>query len=385
MKKMNNVGSSKFQVLVALLVMAVIAGGAGYFIYYLTKRFSSEGAELQKQTAASKAEEVYERVAGLAADSDIDFDFDHATASCIGVSQRGFTVITISSNILYITNEPFEGTGCETDDEKVEYARNYLGDKSGDIICEGIKYFGISTSGKAEGTSLVTIKAVAGDESNLLEKEITLNEYVVKRANGIEIIREKEEPKPSPETIGSVDNGDEGSDTSEQKKDETIDTSNQVADVNNIETTLDNVTDEKNETTVEQPEMGATENQPQSVQKPEEPKGSVYDVATGRLSLEVLKASSADSEIEVEILCASERAKAGWCVGGIGIGQIEISENECFQYKLSADPTVGKIYVVRFAVCDLLAELRATGEAEAYMSFYNGFEILGVKVAAPKN
>lgn len=370
MKNINNNGSSKFQVLVALLVMTAIAGGAGYFIHYLSKRFSSEGAELQKQTAASKAEEVYERVASLAESSDIDFDFDHATASCIGVSQRGFTIITISTNNLYIKDESFAGTDCETDDEKVEYARTFLGDRSGELLFEGIKYFGISTSAKTDGTSLVTIKAIAGDESHLLEKEIILNEYTVKRANGIEFVREKEPVVlPEEQTPAAIDTNPGQS----VENIEIVDSGNEVKEPQ------ETVVPETNKADLEQ----ESEIVNQEVQKNDEPKAPVFDETTDRLAIDVLKSSSADSEIEVKILCTESRAKEGWCVGGIGIGRVEISENECFQYKLSADPTVGKIYVVRFAVCDILAELRSTGSVEAYMSFYNGFEILEVNVVAP--
>lgn len=356
MKKLNDLGTSKVQVLVALLVMVLIAGGCFVAIKYVTGRYNDQSAAQNSASAEEQAKDILKKISGLAAESDVDFDFDYVTGSCMGVSERGYSIITLADERLYVYEAAFDNAEELSDDERIDIAKAKLGTKEGSIFNENMNFFGISLNEKKTGKAFVSIKVVVGEKISLVEDTVALNEYVVKRANGIEFVREQkieEAPAEQPEIV-----------TESKQEAPVINEPVQVTPV------ITNEPEQKQGTEI--------------TKEPEQKQAATVNVIeNGKLNLAALKKSTADAEVEVVLICTEDKAKAGWCVGGIGIADMEVSDNEALQYKLAKAPTVGKVYTARFAVCDVLAELKAAESDEAYVLFYNGFEIQDVTLTTP--
>lgn len=372
MKK--NEGTSKLQVLTAFLVMAVVAFGCTYAIRYVVGQYGSDSNATQsKASAESKADDIAQKVQALAQNADVDFTFDFASGSCIAVSQRGYSVLTIANKKISIYEQPFENTSI-SDNEKIAIAEAKKGTTEGSLFCEDVSFLGIDLADKAEGKATVNIRVLVNEKECTVTREITLNENTVKRANGQEVERIETE-----DTIEEINEQIEEivEEVNEESKDEQNETVDGVDIVNENEEQIDNAVEVIEE--VKQEEVNP-EPKEELIQKEDVDQTGLIN-ATGTLNLAVLKKSTADAEIVVTLLCEEQKAKAGWCVGGIGIGGTEVSDNEALQYKINGAPTVGKVYTARFAVCDILAQVRAEGTDTANVIFYNGFTVQNVELA----
>lgn len=372
--KKNNEGTSKLQVLTAFFVMAVVALGCAYAIRYVTSQYGSDGSAAQsKANAENKAANVALKVEMLARDADIDFDFDFATGSCVSVSQRGYTVLTIADKKLYIYEESFEDLTMD-DEAKIAMANQKKGMKAGSLFCEDVNFFGIDMDGKKDGKAIVTVRVQVNKKESDLQKEFALNEYTVMRANGQEI--ERTDMFTDASKQDNVENNSEKDPVLTQQeiqpepqpKDEKIEKQPETK----VDETGSEKADEQNV-----PEQKDEPKDEPKIEKQDNPTGLYVN---GALDLATLKKSTADAEIVVTLLCEEQKAKAGWCVGGIGIGGTEVSDNEALQYKISGAPTVGKVYTARFAVCDILAQAKAEGTDAINVIFYNGFTVQNVEI-----